>query len=374
MVNSSVWKAFSSRTFAKLGHISLIIILLLGFLIVAAPRSFAADDSNSGQLTQSQTVNPQLLSSTIGNLTAGLNNTQVAQLTSQLQSQLSSGNTTGASQTLASLQNLLSTQSGSQGVPDSLSSLLKSLTAGPNGISLNASQLSNLLGLDSSNGMPTNISNQSPASAAQALQALSFLLKNINPAMAQQLLSEASAILQNAGTNTGLTPPTLPNGQQGLPAINPAIKPPSLSTVPVAKLPSINASTLEIPLIVVALVIALYFSRTRFFSTIGRQMLPGQLKPLDTTADLKYDPNDPKSRILYTFARAVGIMRIKGFEKFTFESHREFAKKCLPSIESSHVSAISALYEKAKFSGTPVPMSDADQAARELSSIEVSRT
>jgi len=119
MANSSVWKVFSSRTFAKLGRISLIIILLLGFLIVAAPRSFAADDSNSGQLTQFQTVNPQLLSQTIANLTAGLNNTQVAQLTSQLQSQLSSGNNAGASQTLTSLQNLLSTQSGSQGVPDS---------------------------------------------------------------------------------------------------------------------------------------------------------------------------------------------------------------------------------------------------------------
>jgi len=372
MANSSVLKVFSSRTFAKLGRISLIIILLLGFLIVAAPRSFAADDSNSGQLTQSQIVNPQLLSSTIANLTAGLNNTQVAQLASQLQSQLSSGNNAGASQTLTRLQNLLSTQSGSQGVPDSLSSLLKSLTAGPNGVSLNASQLSNLLGLDSPNGMPTNMSNQSPASSAQALQALSFLLKNINPAMAQQLLSEASALLQNAGTNPGLTPPSLPRGQ-GLPAIKPTINPPNLTTVPVTKLPSINLTALEIPLIVVALVIALYFSRTRFSSAIGRQILPGQLKPLDTTADLKYDPNDPRSRILYTFARAVGIMRIKGFDKFTFESHREFAKKCLPSIESSHVSAISALYEKAKFSGTQVPMSDADQAAKELSSIEVSR-
>ena len=373
MVNSSVWKVFSSRTFAKLGRISLIIILLLGFLIVAAPRSFAADDSNSGQLTQSQTVNPQLLSQTIANLTAGLNNTQVARLTSQLQSQLGSGNNTGAAQTLTELQGLLSTQSGSQGVPDSLSSLLKSLTAGPNGISLNANQLSNLLGLDSSNGMPTNLSNQSPVSSAQALQALSFLLKNVNPALAQQLLSEASALLQNTGTNPGLTPPTLPNGQQGLPAINPTIKPPSLSAVPVAKLPSINLTTLEIPLIVVALVIALYFSRTRLSSAIGRQILPGRLKPLDTTADLKYDPNDPKSRILYTFARAVGIMRINGYEKFTFESHREFAKKCMPSLASSHVSAITALYEKAKFSGTQVPMSDADQAAKELSSIEVSR-
>ncbi|MGA2877072.1 MAG: hypothetical protein ABSE82_16265, partial [Nitrososphaerales archaeon] len=64
----------------KVAHILLIIFLLLGFLIIIAPRSFAADDSNSGSLTQSPTVDPQLLSSTIANLTEGSNNTQVNQL------------------------------------------------------------------------------------------------------------------------------------------------------------------------------------------------------------------------------------------------------------------------------------------------------
>ena len=148
----------------QVAHISLIVFLLLGFLIVAAPRSFAADDSNSGQLTQSQTVNPQLLSSTIGNLTEGSNNTQVNQLASQLQSHSAAGTTLALSQTLGQLQSLLNTQPGSQGVPDSLNSLLQSLTAGPNGISLDPNQLSNSLGLDSSNGLPSNMANQSPAS------------------------------------------------------------------------------------------------------------------------------------------------------------------------------------------------------------------
>jgi len=353
----------------KVAHILLIIFLLLGFLIIIAPRSFAADDSNSGSLTQSPTVDPQLLSSTIANLTEGSNNTQVNQLTSQLQSQLSGGNNAGASQTLSQLQSLLNTQSGSQGVPDSLNSLLKSLTAGSNGISLDPNQLSNSLGLDSSNGLPSNMANQSPTSSAQALQALSSLLKNINPALSQQMLSEANGILQNSGTNPGLSTPTSPTGQSSLPTI----KPPTLSGVPATKLPSVNAATIAIPIVVIIAVLSLFLLRNKFAAAIGRQILPGRLKPLDLTDATKYDQNDPRSRILYAFARAVGIMRLKGFEKYIYESHREFAKKCLPSIESPHVSAISDLYEKAKFSGLQVSSGDAEQAAKELSSIEVKK-
>ena len=213
------------------------------------------------------------------------------------------------------------------------------------------------------------MANQSPASSAQALQALSSLLKNIYPALAQQMLSEANGILQNSGTNPGLSTPTLPTGQPSLPTINP----PSLSGAPMTKLPSVNAATIAIPIIVIIAVIALFLFRNKFAATIGRQILPGRLKPLDLTDDAKYDQSDPRSRILYTFARAVGIMRVKGFEKYIFESHREFAKKCLPSVESPHVSTISALYEKAKFSGRQVSIGDADQAAKELSSIEVKK-
>ena len=294
----------------QLARISLIVLLLLGFLIVAAPGSFAADDSNSGQLTQSQTLNPQLLSSTIANLTAGSNNTQVNQLASQLQSQLNSGNNAGAAQTLGQLQGLLNTQSGSQGVPDSLSSLLKSLTAGPNGISVDPNKLSNSLGLDSSNGLPSNMSNQSPASSAQALQTLSTLLKNIDPALAQQMLSEASALLQNSGTNPGLTNPTSPQVQPSLPSLNP----PTLSGAPTAKLPSISAESIAIPIVIITAAIALFLFRNRFSSAIGRQILPRLVKPLDLT-DLKYDPNDPKSRIYYTFARACWRHAAEGIRK-----------------------------------------------------------
>jgi hypothetical protein len=355
----------------KLGQVArilLIIFLLIGFLIINTPRTFAADDSNSGGLTQSSTVNSQLLSSSIANLTEELNNTQVGQLTSQLESQLNTGNTAGAGQTLTQLQSLLNTQSGSQGVPSSLSSLLQSLSAGPNGISVDPNQLSNLLGLDSSNGLPSNMSNQSPTSSAQALQTLSTLLKNINPALAQQMLSEASALIQSNGTNPGLSTPTL-SSKPSLPTISP----PSLGITPSAKLPSINAESLVIPIVVIAAAISLFLFRNRFAAAIGRQILPRFTKPLDLMTDLKYDPNDPKSRIYYAFARAVGAMRLKGFEKYIFESHREFAKKCLLSVESSHVSAITDLYEKAKFSGVPVSMGEADIATKELSSIEVSK-
>jgi hypothetical protein len=350
-------------------HFSVIIVVLLaGVIIGAIPGSYAADDSNSGQLTQSQTLDPQALSSTLGNLTQGLNNTQVQQLVGQLQSQLNSGNNSGASSTLKQIQGVLNNQSGSQGVPDSLGALLNSLSAGPNGISINPSLLSSLLGLDSSSGLPSNLQNMSPQSASTALKALSYLLRNVNPSLAEQMLSESSALQQSIGNTNS----TLPSGP-GIPKggfSTPTIKPPSLNGgANVAKLPTITPETIILPLVIVGALVALYFSRNRLSSALGRQLFPGQSKRLDLDAPA-YDPNSPRSRILYAFAKAVGVMRLKGFEKYTYESHREFAAKCGPSADSPHVSTISSLYEKAKFSGKDVSTTEADQATLELSAID----
>ncbi|MGH2639479.1 MAG: DUF4129 domain-containing protein [Rhabdochlamydiaceae bacterium] len=348
---------------------SLAVALSLLLIVVATvPRGvFAADDSNSGQLAQSQTLNSQQLSSTLGNLTQGLNNTQVNQLVNQFQSQLNSGNNAGASSTLQQLQSTLQTQSGSKGVPDSLNALLQSLSAGPNGFSINPGLLSGLLGLDSPNGLPSNMSNMSPQSASASLEALSYLLQKVNPTLAQQLLSSASAIEQSLGANPSLPHPgSLPTGHLS----TPGIKPPTLSSpTTLNKLPSINATTLAFPAIFIAAAIAIFLSRYKLASAIGRQITPGESKPLDMTT-MKYDPSDPRSRILYAFHKAVGAMRRKGFEKYIFESHREFAAKCRPSAEAPHVSIISTLYEKAKFSGRQVSTSEADQASQELSAVE----
>ena len=99
------------------------LVACVGALAVPA---HAADDSNAGQLAQVPTVSLSQLGSTLGTLAQGTNDTQLQQLLSQFQSQLSSGNDSAAASTLGQLQKLSSKQPGA--VPPSLNALLQSLS------------------------------------------------------------------------------------------------------------------------------------------------------------------------------------------------------------------------------------------------------
>ena len=81
-------------------------------------------------------------------------------------------------------------------------------------------------------------------------------------------------------------------------------------------------------------------------------------------------PTDPRRRIEFYFGKAVSLMARRGVPKLESETHREFSSKCESTPERAHVSTISSLYEKAKFSGQSVGSPDADSAAAAFRSMD----
>jgi hypothetical protein len=335
-------------------------LLLLGAVGLLAFPAHAADDSNAGQLTQTPTVTPQQLNTALGALAQGTNDTQVQQLMSQLQSQLAGGNYTSAASTLLTLKGL-----GTQGrVPPSLNALLQSLTVGPNGATIDAKTLANLLkaNVGTSSGSQQNLSVD--------MATLANLMQYVNSTMASQLLQNSQLLNQNAfagvsGQSGGSPPIALP-GLSSLPGLSiPAVGAPSLSVGgPSGGLPDIPLTTFAVPLLVAAAVAALFLSRGRVTRLIGTQSLPGiaLLRRGRDDGD-GVVPSDPRRRIEYYFGRAVRVMGRKGVPKADSETHREFTSKCESTPERPQVGTISTLYEKAKFSGQEVGGPEADTAA-----------
>jgi hypothetical protein len=345
-----------------------VLVACIGAL--AAP-AHAADDSNAGQLAQAPTVSPSQLGSTLGTLAQGSNDTQLQQLLSQFQSQLSSGNDSAAASTLGQLQNLTASQPGA--ASPSLSALLNSLSVGSSGASVNSGLLASLLSSGSSSG------SGSPGESSQKLsadmQSLAGLVQYANSTLASELLQNSSLLSQSAfagssGISVGGAPVALP-GLSGLPGISmPSAGAPSLSVgTPSAAIPSIPLTAFAIPLVVAGLAAALYFSRGRVVRLVGSQSLPGMTPIRGAGGDEKEAgtmPSDPRKRIEFYFGRAVRLMGRRGVPKLDSETHREFSAKCDGTPERPHVSAISTLYEKAKFSGQEVGSKEADLAASEL--------
>jgi len=346
-------------------------LLLLALVSILAVPVHAADDSNSGQLTQVPTVSPQQLSSALSALSQGTNNTQLQQLLSQFQSQLNSGNYNDAASTLAQLQGLSASQNG--GASQSLSALLQSLSVGSNGASVNANTLASLL--SQSSGSQAGASSQSKQTLSVDMQSLANLMQYANATMASELLQNSSLLSQGAFAGgsglTGGAPITLPR-ISGIPGFSvPSIGAPSFSVgAPSAGLPAIPLAAFALPLLAVAFVAALFFSRGRIVGLVGTQSLPGT--PLlrggrDEGGDA---PADPRKRIEFYFGRAVRLMARRGVPKLDSETHREFSSKCEGLPEREHVSTISSLYEKAKFSGQDVGPPDAYLAAASFIAME----
>jgi len=338
------------------------LVACVGALAVPA---HAADDSNAGQLAQAPTVSPTQLGSTLGTLAQGTNDTQLQQLLSQFQSQLSSGDNSGAASTLGQLQNLSSSQPGA--VPPSLNALLKSLSVGSAGASVNSGLLASLLSSGSSS--------ESKQKLSVDMQSLAGLMQYANSTLASELLQNSSLLSQSAfagsnGISVGAAPVALP-GLSGLAGISlPSAGAPSLSVGAPSGIPSIPLAAFLIPLLVAGMAAALFFSRGRVVRLIGSQSLPGMVLTRGAKDDgekaVGAMPSDPRKRVEFYFGKAVRLMGRRGVPKLESETHREFSSKCEGTPERPHVSTISTLYEKAKFSGQEVGSPEADLAASEF--------
>jgi hypothetical protein len=345
---------------------ALILVACVGALAVPA---HAADDSNAGQLAQVPPVSPAQLGSTLGTLSQGSNDTQLQQLLSQFQSQLNAGNYSEASSTLGQLQSLSVSQPAS--VSPSLGALLNSLSVGSGGATVNSGTLASLL----NSGSGAGSSSESAQQLSGDLQSLAGLMQYANSTLASELLQNSSLLSQSAsgsnGVSVGGAPVALP-GLSGLSHLSvPSVGTPSLSIGTLsADIPAIPLASFVIPLALATLVAALYFSRGRVVRLIGSQSLPGM--PLlrgakeEGAKEVGAIPADPRRRVEFYFGRAVRLMGRRGVPKLESETHREFSVKCEGTPERPHVSAISSLYEKAKFSGQEVGTAEADLAASEF--------
>lgn len=333
---------------------------------LAVTPAHAADDSNAGQLAQAPTVNPAQLGSTLGTLAQGANDTQLQQLLSQFQSQLGSGNESGASSTLGQLQNFSASQPGT--VSPSLNALLNSLSVGSNGASVNSSLLASLL--------TSGSKSESTQRLSVDMKSLAGLMQYVNPTLASELLQNSSLLSQSAfsgnnGASLGGAPVAAP-GLSGLPGLSlPSAGAPSLSVgTPSGRLPSVPLIAFVIPLVVAGSAAALFFSRGRMVRLIGSQSLPGMALARGESAGDEREvgaiPSDPRRRIEFYFGKAVRLMGRRGVPKLESETHREFSAKCEGTLERPHVGTISSLYEKAKFSGQEVGSPEADLAASEF--------
>jgi hypothetical protein len=340
----------------------MLIVAAVGMLGV--PAAHAADDSNAGQLTPTPTVSPQELNSALSSLAQGSNDTQLQQLLSQFQSQMGSGNFSGAASTLVKLQGLSS--NGKGGVPQSLSALLQSLAVGSNGASINANTLASLLNANQRG------SGGSQQTLSVDMQTLANLMQYVNATMASELLQNSDLLSQSAFAGSGNL--TARGSSIALPGVSgfsglsiPPIGAPSFSVgSPSAGIPAVPASAFAVPLVVVTAVAVLYLFRHRVMRVIGAQSLPGMtlFRGGSTHEDESGAiPTDPRKRIEFYFYRAVRLMARRGVPKSESETHREFSSKCESKPEHPQVSTISTLYEKAKFSGEGVGSPDADRAA-----------
>lgn len=352
------------------GLAALAILTLVAASGALAVPAHAADDSNAGTLAPAPTVSPQQLNSALNTLSQGNNDTQLQRLLSQFQSDLASGNTTGAASTLVELQNL----PPGQGVDSqALSALLQSLTVGAGGASLNTNTLSSILN-DASN--PQYASGQSAQRLSVDMQTLASLIQFTNSTLASQFLQGSDALSKSAYSGqlpAGGVPVSLPGvgGFSGLSVPSVGAPPAGVGT-PSGTLPSVPLAVFVLPLAVSASALALYYSRRRLVRLIGSPALRISLPWRTQEAageDTLETPTDPRRRIELYFRRATGLMARKGVPKLDSETHREFCAKCEGTAERAHVGTISSLYEKAKFSGQPVGAPEADLAASELAAM-----
>ncbi len=347
---------------------SLLVIITLLSLILSGPLTavFAADDSNSGNLSPNPTLNPQQLASTLSTLGQGVNDSNVQKLLNQFNSQVKSGNTTGADSALLQLK---SDAQNNPKVSASLKALLQSVSVGQNGFTVDPALLSALLGENSNtgNGVPTNLKNESPAQLSLDLNTLANLLQYVDPNLASALLGAGGGVSQGSGgPGLSIAPPGINPNTLSLPAVIP----PLVGSVGGSSLPALNPAEIIFPVVVIIAIVAIFFSRSRLGRMLGSQRLPGEDEMGMQEPDFESNPGSPRGRIVGVFRRTVRIMKERGVAKLKHETHREFSSKCSDRPEGQRVGTIASLYEKALFSGKEVTESEATLAENEAESLE----
>jgi Domain of unknown function (DUF4129) len=377
--------SFAPRHSAALAPLIVVFLLLTIFGSLALPVR-AADDWNSGPLTQVPTLNPQQLSSALGTLSQGTNSTQLQQLISLFQSEMDSGNYTAAASTLVQLKGLSADQDNSQ----ALNALLQSLSVGSNGASVNGTMLASLLSAASSPPYQTGSSSQSKQTVSLDMLSLANLLQYVNGTLASELLQKEGLGGDLGGSNstaagkTGLVPGNLP-GLSGFSGLSmPSLDAPSLSVAtPSTSVSALPLAEIAIPMFIVAAAVAIFYSRARIMTRLaGAQSLLGSApdgtrghggegnNDLAAGAGTAGAPTNPRAKIEFYFGKAVRLMARRGVQKPDSETAREFTARCEGSPERPHVNTISSLYEKAKFSGQDVGGPEANLAATSFHAME----
>jgi hypothetical protein len=349
------------------GYKLLIALVLLGFVLLSPVATvIAADDTNSGNLTPNQTLTPQQVASALTTLAQNTNDSSIQQLLQQLNSQVKSGDNAGASSTILQLK---ADSLNNPNMSASMKALLQSLSAGKNGLTIDPQLLSALLGANNPNGVPSNVSNESPSRIPVDLNTLANLLQYVDPTLASSLLGAAGQPTQvgQGQKSIPITPPGINLNKLGLPAIS---TPTFGSVSGGVSLPAVNPVDFAFPLLVAAAAIGVFLSRHRFGRLLGSQRVPTMGEVGVVEPDLGVAPSTPKERIIFIFHKSVRLMSGRGVPKFRHETHREFSSKCSERPEGENIGTISSLYEKAVFSGNEVTPSDATLAEREGESVE----
>src|SRR5712691_5594327 len=249
----------------------LIALGLLGFVLLSPVATvFAADDSNSGNLTPNPTLTPQQVASALAALGQGTNDSSIQQLLQQLKSQVSSGDSAGASSTILQLK----ADSNNPNMSASMKALLQSISAGKNGLTIDPQLLSALLGANNPtpSGVPSNL-HETPSRIPVDLNTLANLLQYIDPTLASSLLAEAGQPTQSGQGQKSIpiTPPGINLNKLGLPAIS---TPTFGSVGGGVSLPALNPADFAIPLLVAVAIIGVFLSRNRFGRLLGSQKVP----------------------------------------------------------------------------------------------------
>ena len=336
----------------------------LGTLLSKLDTALASGNKTSaqGSLSRRQQFQSQLA--------PGASKARLGRLLSQINSSVASGNSTSIQSTLGALKAF----QGAGGGNPALGSLLNSLTGGPNGVSVNPSVLSSLLGLDhlNSQGVPSRLVGMDPSQALQSLGLLANLMNGVNPSFGANIANILSGMTGPGGVN-GLNPGAL--GSLHLPSFSTPFggSPPSLGSGSAENgtaLPSVGLGQFLIPAAVVGAAVAAFLLRKRLSHLLRGQLLPGP-KAVPDVPDAEYDPRDPRKRVMFSFSRVVRAMAGKGVVRDRAETHREFSSRCAVKPEAPQVTTVSGLYERAKFSKYDITDGDATTAESAAAEVEL---
>ena len=346
----------------------LLLAALLAASVLAVPAAHAFDNGSTPNGGQNPAVNPQQFESVLSKMAANSNDPQFSNLVSQFDAAVSSGNSAAIQSALQNLQSYASTMKNGQVV----SSFLDSASVGPGGLTVNPSTLAGLLGLNSLNsqGVPSNLVGMDPTTMVNDLGLVAGLMGSVNPSFGASLAGVLSGLTGPGGVSPGgLSGVQLPSFSSPFSGGPPSLGQSSGTQSDLRPGPSFDLQTALVPAALVAAAVALFLLRGRLALLLRGQALPGGV-PVADVPDADYDPSSPRKRILYAFSRVVRAMGVKGVIRERADTSREFSRKCGKTPQSPHVSTVSTLYEKAKFSVADVSDADAQTAETEAAMTE----